>query len=244
MINNVDVKYGDTVNICVPTGNFGNIFAAYLAKLMGLPIGKLICASNDNNVLTDFLATGTYDRNRKFHTTISPSMDILISSNLERLLYFTAGSQKTSEYMKQLNSDGVYTVSDDVKAMIAENFEGYFADQDSTRNTLEHFYNDYGYLADTHTSVALNCAEQYIAKTGDKKKMIVASTASPYKFAADVYEALSHKKASADTAALDDLSALTGTEISYPLRNLAERKVNFEAVIESNDMLTAVYKFM
>lgn len=244
MINNGDVKYGDTVNVCVPTGNFGNIFAAYLAKLMGLPIGKLICASNDNNVLTDFLATGTYDRNRKFHTTISPSMDILISSNLERLLYFTAGSQKTSEYMKQLNSDGVYTVSDDVKAMIAENFEGYFADQDSTRNTLEHFYNDYGYLADTHTSVALNCAEQYIAKTGDKKKMIVASTASPYKFAADVYEALSHKKASADTAALDDLSALTSTEISYPLRNLAERKVNFEAVIESNDMLTAVYKFM
>ncbi len=244
MLNGGDIKFGETVNVCVPTGNFGNIFAAYLAKLMGLPIGRLICASNDNNVLTDFLATGTYDRNRKFHTTISPSMDILISSNLERLLYFTAGSEKTSDYMKQLSENGVYTVSDDVKATIAENFEGYFADQNRTRKTLEHFYNDYGYLADTHTSVALDCAEQYMVKTGDNKKIIVASTASPYKFAADVYEALAHKNASADTGALDDLSALTGTEISYPLRNLAERKVNFDTVIDSEDMLESVYKFM
>ena len=109
---------------------------------------------------------------------------------------------------------------------------------------MEHFYKDYGYLADTHTSVALDCAEQYIAKTNDTKKMIVASTASPYKFAADVYEALAHKPASADTGALDDLSALTDTEISYPLRNLAERKINFDAVIESADMLKAVYEFM
>ena len=244
LITRGDLTFGEEVNVCVPTGNFGNIFAAYLAKLMGLPIAKLICASNDNNVLTDFLATGTYDRNRKFHTTISPSMDILISSNLERLLYFTAGAEKTASYMKQLAECGVYTVSDDVKALISENFEGYFADQNSTRKTLEHFYKDYGYLADTHTSVALDCAEQYIAKTNDTKKMIVASTASPYKFAADVYEALAHKPASADTGALDDLSALTDTEISYPLRNLAERKINFDAVIESADMLKAVYEFM
>ena len=244
MLNNGNIKFGETVNICVPTGNFGNIFAAYLAKLMGLPLAKLICASNDNNVLTDFLATGTYDRNRKFHTTISPSMDILISSNLERLLYFTAGSDKTADYMKRLNENGVYTVSDDVKALISENFEGYFADQDSTRKTLEHFYKDYGYLADTHTSVALDCADQYMKKTGDNKKIIVASTASPYKFAADVYQALAHKSASEDTGALDDLSKLTGTEISYPLRNLAERKVNFDTVIESDDMLEEVYKFM
>ena len=194
LLTSGEIAFGEEVNVCVPTGNFGNIFAAYLAKLMGLPIAKLICASNDNNVLTDFLTTGTYDRNRKFHTTISPSMDILISSNLERLLYFTAGAQKTANYMEQLSQKGVYTVSDDVKAIISENFEGYFADQNSTRKTLEHFYKDYGYLADTHTSVALDCAEQYLAKTKDTKKIIVASTASPYKFAADVYASLTGER--------------------------------------------------
>ena len=244
MLNSGDIKFGDTVNVCVPTGNFGNIFAAYLAKQMGLPLAKLICASNDNNVLTDFLSTGTYDRNRKFHTTISPSMDILISSNLERLLYFTAGSERTSAYMKQLNSTGAYTVDAEVKANIDVNFEGYFADENDTRKTIEKYWKNYGYLADTHTSVAINCAEQYLAKTGDTKKIIVASTASPYKFAADVYEALKQKKASADTGALDDLSSLTSTEISYPLQNLASRKVNFDAVIDSSDMLEEVYKFM
>lgn len=244
MLNKGDIKLGEEVNVCVPTGNFGNIFAAYLSKLMGLPIAKLICASNDNNVLTEFLQTGTYNRNRKFHTTISPSMDILISSNLERLLYFTAGAEETAKYMTQLNKNGVYTVSDSVKNTIGENFVGYYADQDSTRDTLARFYSDYGYLTDTHTSVALNCAEQYISETGDDKKIIVASTASPYKFAADVYQAITHKPASADTGALEDLSALTNTEISYPLKGLAERKVNFNTVIESTDMLNEVYKFM
>ncbi len=244
MLNSGDITFGETVNVCVPTGNFGNIFAAYLAKLMGLPIAKLICASNDNNVLTEFLATGTYNRNRAFHTTISPSMDILISSNLERLLYFTAGTEATADYMKQLSANGVYTVSDDIKALIAENFEGYFANEDSTRKALKHFYGDYGYLADTHTSVALDCAEQYMKKTKDTKKIIVASTASPYKFAADVYKAITSKDASADTGALDDLSSLTNTEISYPLKGLADKKVNFDKVIESDDMLKAVYDFM
>ena len=244
MLSSGEIAYGDTVNVCVPTGNFGNIFAAYLAKLMGLPIAKLICASNDNNVLTEFLQTGTYNRNRIFHTTISPSMDILISSNLERLLYFTAGAENTAEYMRQLNANGVYTVSDEIKAMIGENFVGYFADQNSTRATLEKFYKEYGYLADTHTSVALNCAEQYVNETGDRKKIIVASTASPYKFAADVYEAIAHKKASPDTGALDDLSRLTNTDITYPLKGLAERKINFDKVIDSDGMLDEVYSFM
>ena len=244
MLNSGEIKYGDTVNVCVPTGNFGNIFAAYIAKLMGLPIAKLICASNDNNVLTEFLQTGTYNRNRTFHTTISPSMDILISSNLERLLYFTAGAEKTADYMKQLNENGIYTVSDDIKRTISENFVGFCADENCTRKTLEKFWKEYGYLADTHTSVALDCAEQYVCATGDTKKIIVASTASPYKFAADVYEAIAHKPAAADTGALNDLSALTGTEISYPLRNLADRKVNFNTVIESDEMLKEVYNFM
>lgn len=243
MLAGGEISYGDTVNVCVPTGNFGNIFAAYIAKLMGLPLARLICASNENNVLTDFLETGTYDRNREFHTTISPSMDILISSNLERLLYFTAGPEKTAEYMKQLNENGVYTVSEDIRALIAENFAGLCADEDNTRKTIEKYWSTYGYLSDTHTAVALSCAEQYMNKTGDGKKIIVASTASPYKFAADVYEAIAHKQASDGTKALDELSALTGTEITYPLKALSERKINFNTVIESADMLDAVYSF-
>ena len=239
-----DIEYGETVNVCVPTGNFGNIFAAYLSKLMGLPIAKLICASNDNNVLTEFLQTGTYNRNRQFHTTISPSMDILISSNLERLLYFTVGAEKTAAYMKDLAQKGAYTVDNETIAKIQENFIGFCADQDATRKTLKHFYYDNKYLADTHTSVALNCAEQYIEQTADTKKMIVASTASPYKFAADVFNAITGNTASEGTAALDELSALTNTEISYPLRNLAERQINFRTVIDTEGMLEEVFKFM
>ncbi len=244
LLNSGEIEFGETVNVCVPTGNFGNIFAAYLAKLMGLPIAKFICASNANNVLTDFLRTGTYDRNRHFHLTMSPSMDILISSNLERLLCFTAGTDETRAYMKSLSENGKYTVSDATKKAISENFVGYFADEADTAKTLKNYYDSYGYLADTHTSVALDCAEQYINETGDDKKMIVASTASPYKFAADVYKSITGKAASSDTNALDELSSLTNTEITYPLRNLTERKVNFTTVIEAEDMLKEVYKFM
>ena len=244
LLNSGDISYGETVNVCVPTGNFGNIFAAYLAKLMGLPIDKFICASNANNVLTDFLSTGTYDRNRKFHLTMSPSMDILISSNLERLLCFAAGTDETAKYMKELSTNGKYTVSDEVKKTISENFIGYSSGEEATAATLKEFYDKYGYLADTHTSVALNCAEQYISHTNDNKKMIVASTASPYKFAADVYKSITGSAATSDTAALDELAALTGTEITYPLLNLTERKVNFDTVIDSDKMLEEVYKFM
>ena len=244
MMNSGEINYGETVNVCVPTGNFGNIFAAYLAKLMGLPIDKFICASNANNVLTDFLRTGTYNRNRPFHLTMSPSMDILISSNLERLLSLTAGAQETKKYMKSLSESGQYTVSDEVKDTISKNFVGYFADESSTSKTLKKYYDEYGYLADTHTSVALDCAEQYLNETADKNKIIIASTASPYKFAADVYKSIINKSASSDTNALDELSELTNTEVTYPLRGLTERKVNFDTVIESKDMLEAVYKFI
>ena len=244
LLNSGDIKYGETVNVCVPTGNFGNIFAAYIAKLMGLPIAKLICASNANNVLTDFLESGTYDRNRKFHTTMSPSMDILISSNLERLLCFAAGEKKTAAYMAELAANGKYTVDADVKATIDQTFVGFCADESETAATLKKFYTEEKYLADTHTSVALNCAEQYIRKYNDGKKIIVASTASPYKFAADVYKSITDTAAKSDTDALDQLSDLTNTEISYPLRNLTERKVNFDSVIDPSDMLDVVYKFM
>ena len=237
------IKLGDKVNYCVPTGNFGNIFAAYLAKLMGLPIGKLICASNTNNVLTDFLRTGEYNRNRKFHLTMSPSMDILISSNLERLLYFTAGSEKTAEYMASLKETGAYKISADLLAKINETFIGYYADEAETAATIKATFENEGYLADTHTSVALSCADKYIKDSGDSTPMVVASTASPYKFAADVLKSLGGEKPEDDLEALEMLSKLTNTEITRPLRGLAERKVNFKDVINADEMLDKVYEF-
>ena len=244
LLNQGEIKLGDKINICVPTGNFGNIFAAYLAKNMGLPIDKMVCASNANNILTDFINTGVYDKNRDFHLTMSPSMDILISSNLERLLYFTAGTQETADCMKKLSELGRYEVSAEAMSVIKENFVGYFADEEETANTLRKVYNEYGYLADTHTSVAFDCAEKYLSNSGDTKPMVVVSTASPYKFAADVYKSITGKVASDGTAALDELSALTATEISYPLRDLDKREVKFNTVIESDAMLEEVYKFM
>lgn len=244
LLNSGDISYGETVNVCVPTGNFGNIFAAYIAKKMGLPLNKLVCASNTNNVLTEFLRTGVYDRNRDFHLTMSPSMDILISSNLERLLYFTAGPDATAKYMNELNTTGRYEITEDIKRLISENFVGYYADEADTAATIRAFYDDKGYLADTHTAVALNCAEKYMRESDDDKKIIVASTASAYKFAADVYKSITNKDASADTGALDELSELTDTEIAYPLKNLADRKINFDKVIDSCDMLKEVYSFM
>lgn len=244
LLNKGEIKLGDKINVCVPTGNFGNIFAAYLAKNMGLPIDKMICASNANNILTDFINTGIYDKNRSFHLTMSPSMDILISSNLERLLYFTAGTEETSECMKQLNTVGKYEVSANTLQKIKENFIGYYADEEETARTLSKIYKDFGYLADTHTSVAFNCAEQYLKDTNDTTPMVVVSTASPYKFAADVYKSITKTQASDGTAALNELSALTATDISYPLKDLDTRKINFNTVIETEDMLNEVYKFM
>ena len=244
LLKNGDIKSGEAINVCVPTGNFGNIFAAYLAKQMGLPIDKMVCASNTNNVLTDFINSGIYDRNRDFHLTMSPSMDILISSNLERLLYFTAGTDETAKYMKELNQNGFYKVEKDVLKTIQDNFVGKFATEEDTAKTIKKFYMNEHYLVDTHTAVALNCAERYINETNDTKKMVVVSTASPYKFAADVYKSIADKEASDGTAALDELSALTNTEISYPLRDLDKRPINFSDIIEKEDMLQAVYNFM
>ncbi len=238
------IKMGDKINVCVPTGNFGNIFAAYLAKLMGLPIGKLICASNKNNILTDFLRTGTYDRNRSFHLTMSPSMDILISSNLERLLYFTAGCEMTAEYMESLKTKGMYTVDAETMAKINENFIGYFADEETTAATIKDYYYNHNYLSDTHTAVALSSAEQYIKETGDETPIVVASTASPYKFAIDVYKSLAGDFDGSDLDALEALSALTNTEITYPLRDLDKREVRFSKIIDHKDMLDEVYSYV
>ena len=239
------LKMGEPMDVCVPTGNFGNIFAGYLAKLMGLPIRRFICASNKNNILTDFLTTGTYDRNRAFHLTMSPSMDILISSNLERLLCVTAGESRTAGYMADLNKNGVYTVESDVREKIAENFSGYFANEEETAATIRTYFNDHHYLADTHTAVALTCAERYLATLAPEEicPIVVDSTASPYKFAADVYRSLTGVAPADPLAALDELSSLSGTEIPYPLRGLGERTVRFTDVIDAADMAEAVKTF-
>ncbi|MBR7112478.1 MAG: threonine synthase [Clostridia bacterium] len=244
LLNSGEIKYGDLINVTVPTGNFGNIFAAYLAKRMGLPIDRLVCASNKNNILTDFLETGTYDRNRDFYLTMSPSMDILISSNLERLLYFAAGAEKTAAYMRSLNETGAYTVDAATKSVIDAHFAGYYADEQATAKTIRDTMDEYGYLIDTHTAVAVSAAKDYQTKTGDKKPMVVASTASPYKFAADVYTALTDRTPTSPLGALDELSMRTGVEITYPLRGIAERQVRFTDVIESRDMPATMFAYL
>ena len=240
LLNKGALKMGETMDVCVPTGNFGNIFAGYIAKLMGLPVRHFVCASNKNNILTDFLRTGTYDRNRDFHLTMSPSMDILISSNLERLLCFTAGEERTAAYMESLKKDGAYTVDAEVLAAITENFSGYFADETATAETIKTYFEKYGYLADTHTAVALSAAEQYIATLNEVRPTVVDSTASPYTFAADVYESLGKAQPADPLAALDELAAATATEIPYPLRGLGQREVRFTQVIDAADMPAAV----
>ena len=244
LLSKGEIAYGDKMNVTVPTGNFGNIFAAYLAKLMGLPIGRLVCASNQNNILTDFLKTGTYDRNRDFYLTMSPSMDILISSNLERLLYFVAGAERTAAYMKDLSVKGAYTVEQDVADAIAENFSGYFADEKQTAETIDSVMKEYGYLIDTHTAVAVCAAKQYVKETGDTAPMVVASTASPYKFAFDVYTSLYGEEPTSSLGALDELSAKTSTEIPYPLCGIGERKVRFTDVIDAADMKKAMMDYI
>ena len=237
------IKYGEKINVCVPTGNFGNIFAAYIAKRMGLPLAKLVCASNANCVLTDFFNDGVYNKRRDFHMTMSPSMDILISSNLERLLYFTAGAEATVECMAKLNTVGEYSVAEEIRALIGEDFCGYCADESETASTIRSCFEGTNNLIDTHTAVALCCADKYRSESGDLKPMVVASTASPYKFAADVYISVTGDAPSDGLAALDVLSSLTKTEITYPLRGIADRRIRFSEVIDKAEMAEKVLEF-
>jgi threonine synthase len=211
---------------------------------MGLPIGHMVCASNSNNILTDFLRTGTYDRNRNFYLTMSPSMDILISSNLERLLYFTAGSEKTAAYMKALKDDGCYSVDREILDEIRTNFSGYYTDEADTAKTIHDTFEKYGYLADTHTAVAIHAAEAYVKETGDTRPMVIDSTASPYKFANNVYRAVSDTDAASELEALDALSEKTKTDIPYPLAGLASRQVRFEKTVAREDMAKAVLEYL
>ena len=233
LIKTGDIKNGDKISFAVPTGNFGNILAAYIAKEMGLPVSRLICASNTNNVLTDFLKTGTYDKNRTFHTTMSPSMDILISSNLERLLYLCAGCDKTAEYMRSLAQDGKYTVSSDVMEKIEKTFVGEFASENDCKKTIKETFEKYGYLCDPHTAVSIFCAKK-LKKANEK--IVVASTASPFKFAADVCRCLGHTDFSNDFEAIDALSLHTGAEIPRPIASLSSKKVRFSDAIDPDQM--------
>ena len=232
------IKLGDSIDVAVPTGNFGNIFAAYLARRMGLPIRRLICASNSNNILTDFLANGVYDRNRPFHTTMSPSMDILISSNLERLIYLMTDAATTAELMNELSATGRYKLTREAFDKIKEVFSGFCADEADTAEAIKvHFVNAH-YLCDTHTAVALSCVDKYLSGIAEdtKRPVLAASTASPYKFAADVLSSLIEKVAPEGPAALNALSEYTGTPIPAPLSGLEMRPVRFDRVIEVGAM--------
>ena len=231
-------------NIVVPTGNFGNILAAYYAKKMGVPVGKLICASNANNVLTDFIKNGTYNRNRNFYTTISPSMDILISSNLERMIFELTGNddKKVAAWQNELSKTGSFTVDDDIKAKINELFWGGYCDDSKTLETIGKYFKEYGYLCDTHTAVALNVYEQYVKETGDDKTTVIASTASPYKFAKSVLSAVSDKKGNDEFDTVNILSEVTKTDIPAPIKALENAQVRFKEICDKDDLLTSVYK--
>lgn len=234
---------GEKVNVVVPTGNFGNILAAYYAKKMGLPIGKLICASNSNNVLTDFIRTGVYDRNRKFYTTISPSMDILISSNLERLIYDLSGcdSARVKGWMDSLAATGRYEVDEDVKAKISELFWAGCCDDACTQDTIKDVFVNEEYLSDTHTAVALNVYEQYVSAFGRDVPTIIASTASPYKFAPAVLGAIAQDKVSEDEFdMLAALNSVSGMEIPSPLAGLKGKEVRFDRVCDGCEMKETV----
>ena len=237
------IKLGDKLDVCVPTGNFGNIFAGYIAKLMGLPIGKMICASNRNNVLTDFFKDGVYDRNRKFYPTMSPSMDILISSNLERLLFVTLGAEKCAEYMALLSKDGKYKLTKAELKKINESFEGYYTDEAECSATIKRTYEEANQLIDTHTAVAVSAAERYIKGARSKTPMLVVSTASPYKFAADVYASLKGEKPENDLLAPDMLEALTSVSMPEPLARVLKCEPIHLDVIRKEDMPASVLDF-
>ena len=241
LLRDEKIAPGQGVNVCVPTGNFGNILAAYYAREMGLPIGQLICASNSNNVLTDFIREGVYDRNRTFYNTMSPSMDILISSNLERLLYsLTQDTAQVRSYMDQLAETGRYQVSDKVKEKLQKRFKGYFCDDSETQREIRAMFDRHGYLIDTHTAVAFSALRQYRQETGDDTPAIVASTASPFKFCASVLEALGETAPASGLEALDQLAARTGQPAPAPLAGLRSKRVRFTRAVEKERMMDAV----
>ncbi len=242
LLANEEIGNGEEINVVVPTGNFGNILAAYYAKQMGLPIGKLICASNENKVLFDFFRTGTYDRNREFVLTSSPSMDILVSSNLERLIYLITGedSGKTKELMEGLKGNGSYSITEEMTAKLGD-FEAGFATEEETRDCIRSIYQETGYVTDTHTAVAAHVCDQYRGKSGDSGKCVVVSTASPYKFAKSVMTAIDGKyKTEEDLALLEELRAVSGIEMPQAVKDLLNAEALHTLECDSKQMQNMV----
>jgi threonine synthase len=247
LLEGEEIRSGEAVNVVVPTGNFGNILAAYYAKQMGVPISKLICASNDNKVLYDFFQTGSYDRNRPFILTSSPSMDILISSNLERLIYRIAGddAKKNVELMQALSKDGIYEITDEMKAKLAD-FCGYYAAEKEAAAVISRVYEDTGYVMDTHTAVAACAYEKYKADTKDETKTIIASTASPYKFTRSVMDAIGGEKYGklGDFELVDELSAISGVSVPNAIEEIRTAPVRHNTVCDAADMKNIVKAFL
>ena len=246
MIRNGRVKAGDKINFVVPTGNFGNILAAYYAREMGLPVDRLICASNKNRVLTDFFDTGVYDINRSFYTTSSPSMDILVSSNLERLLFDLSGGndEEVRGYMEQLSAQGRYEVSDAIRGQLQELYWGGFCDEAGTAATIAEYYKDKGYLIDTHTAVAANVMEQYRKTTGDEAVTVFVSTASPYKFCNHVLTAIGETPVGDGVELLDQLNRVSGVKVPRRLAALKGKQRRFDLTVEKQGMDGVVLDFL
>ncbi len=244
-VNAGRVRLGEPVDMCVPTGNFGDILAGWCAKRMGLPVGRLICASNENNVLTDFISTGVYDKNRPFHLTSSPSMDILVSSNLERLLYcLTGDGQKVGGYMRQLSGQGKYAVDESLRQAVQAEFTGGFCTDGQCREQIARLWQEHGYLADTHTAVASRVLADIRRREGQSRPTVVVSTASPFKFGGAVLQALGVVTDETGPALVDELSAFTGMAAPRPLSGLGKKAVRFEKWVSTAEMEQAVSEFL
>lgn len=246
MLNSGEIEKGEKVNFCVPSGNFGNILAGYYAKRMGLPVGKLICASNVNNVLTDFIRTGEYSVKRQFHKTTSPSMDILISSNLERLVFELSGrnAELTAKRMTELKENKTYSITDAELKELKDLFWADYSDEVEVSETLYEYFEGFGYIADTHTSVALSVYDKYYDETEDETKTVVLSTASPYKFVNDVLTALDERRGKTEIDSLRKLEEITALPLPETLAELPTLKKRFTKVIDKDDALKEVLDFV
>lgn len=247
LVSSEQIEMGQGIDFCVPTGNFGNILAAYYAKMMGLPVRRLHCASNMNNVLTDFLAKGKYDVHREFYKTMSPSMDILVSSNLERLLFEVSGRdyKVTADRMKKLKEEGVYEITEEERLKIAEVFDGGFADEDEVVETVYDLFCDTGYTMDTHTGCAMKVANDWARKNKkDETKMVVVSTANPYKFPQDVLYAVTGNDVRDSFKGIKRLHAATAMAVPKSLATLRDKPVIFKTTVTKDKMFDEVLKFV
>lgn len=237
LVNHKDIELGEEVNFTIPSGNFGNCLAGYIAKNMGLPVRQFIVASNKNNILTDFFNTGKYDANREFYKTNAPAMDILVSSNLERLVYFLCqDASKVKKYMDQLNETGVYEVDDDIFNKVKELFKAGCLNEEEVLKVIEECYKETGYLLDTHTAVGYGVYKQYQKDTNDQTKTILLSTASPYKFPKSVYEAIYHEELD-EYEAIDALNEKTKVNIPQPLQGIKDREILHKKVIDKETIV-------